>query len=322
MSISWWFFHGSAMGPHQPTAFLTIEFVHNNLHSASVVRNRGPTRPRRHDRVARCMVWILLKFVRTSLLTNTRFGSVVVSVLSGWARCRYADIWLRQLRCAASACFRGYLFGVAMSLFADRILQLENIQNNLHHAPVVRNRDPRRALKHHRVVTCVIWFLSQSTPLAEAYVLSKGLADTLMSSVEYSPQRAVLVFTTWLVAESQLVLEALSNLENAHRIEADCFLVRSLTAEVVQYQNRKGVLVTTSDAIYHYLRFWSLRSVPTDMQPVLRKLTHHRNARRKFGQLLRREWMLDYGSFKAAAELSEQEIRQRARVRDMCNETC
>ena len=208
-----------------------------------------------------------------------------------------------------------------MSLFADRILQLENIQNNLHRPLVVRNRDPTRALRHHRVVTCVIWFLSESAPLAEAYVLSKGLADTLMSAVEYSPERAVLIFSMWLAAESQLVLDALSNLENAHRIEADCFLVRSLTAEVIQYQNRKGVLVTTSDAIYHYLRFWSLRSVPMVMQPVLRRLTHHRNARRKFGQLLRREWMLDYGSFKTAAELSEQEIHQRALVSDVCNET-
>jgi len=209
-----------------------------------------------------------------------------------------------------------------MSLLAARILQLELIQDSLHLDLVPRHRDPTGALRHHRVVTCLIWFLSESADLAEAYLLSKGLTDTVMSCERYSSERAVLIFTAWLTAESQFVLDALSNLENTHRIEADCYLVRSLTAQVIQNQNRKGILVTTSEAIYHYLRFWSLRAVPTVMQPVLRKLTHHRNARRKFGQLLRREWMLDYGSFKQAAELSKQEIHDRAVVGDMCTETC
>ena len=117
------------------------------------------------------------------------------------------------------------------------------------------------------------------------------------------------------------VLAAVMNLENAHRIEADCFLVRSLTATIVHIQSQKGVLVTTSDSVYHYLRFWSLRAVPMALQPLLRKLTHHRNARRKFGQLLRREWMLDYGSFKAAAELTDQETHQRALISGTCNVT-
>jgi hypothetical protein len=199
---------------------------------------------------------------------------------------------------------------------AVRILEIEHIHENLERALVVRNRDPTRALKHHRVVSCVIWTLSESAPLAEAYLLSKGVTDTGTSAADYSPERSVLVFTDWLSAESQCVLDALSNLENSHRIEADCFLVRSLTAEIVHIQNQKGVVVTTSDSVYHYLRFWSLRFVPLALQPVLRKLTHHRNARRKFGQLLRREWMLDYGSFKAASELSEQETYRRAFISD------
>ena len=201
---------------------------------------------------------------------------------------------------------------------AVRIAEIEQIHNNLHPALVVRTRDPTRALKHHRVVTCVIWTLSQSAPLAEAYLLSKGVTDTGMSVADHSQERTVLIFTQWLAAESQCVFDAVSNLENAHRIEADCFLVRSLTAEIVNIQNQKGVLVTTSDALFHYLRFWSLRVVPMAMQPVLQKLTHHRNARRKFGQLLRREWMLDYGSFKKAPELSVQETHDRALTRDTC----
>ena len=204
----------------------------------------------------------------------------------------------------------------------ERILELEVIHNNLHRSSVLRNRDPTRALKHHRVVTCVIWTLSQSAPLAEAYLLSKGNTDTGTSVEDYSPERTVLLFTEWLGAESQCVLASVMNLENAYRIEADCFLVRSLTATIVHIQSQKGVLVTTSDSVYHYLRFWSLRPVPLDLQPVLRRLTHHRNARRKFGQLLRWEWMLDYGSFKAVAELSDQETHQRALISGTCNVAC
>jgi hypothetical protein len=48
-----------------------------------------------------------------------------------------------------------------------------------------------------------------------------------------------------------------------------------------------------------------------DGEPVLTRLTYHRNAKRKFGQLLRQEWMLDYGSFKTAAEITEQETHER-----------
>ena len=122
----------------------------------------------------------------------------------------------------------------------------------------------------------------------------------------------MLLFAEWLVSEYHSVLAAVMDIENADRVEADCFLVRSLTAMIVHVQSQKGVLVSTSESVFHYLRFWSLRPVATVLQPVLSRLTYHLNARRKFGQLLRREWMLDHGSFKAAADLSEQETHQRA----------
>ena len=112
------------------------------------------------------------------------------------------------------------------------------------------------------------------------------------------------------------------DMENSYRVDADCFLVRSLAAMIVHIQSQKGVLVPTSESVYYYLRLWSLRSVATVLQPVLTRLTYHRNARRKFGQLLRQEWMLDYGSFKTAAEISEQETHARVLRGGTCGLAC
>ena len=42
------------------------------------------------------------------------------------------------------------------------------------------------------------------------------------------------------------------------------------------------------------------------------RLTHHRNTRRKFGVLLRSEWMLQFSVIKSAWDLEFDEIRSRA----------
>ena len=188
---------------------------------------------------------------------------------------------------------------------------IEEIYHNLWRADVRRDRDPSLALRHHRIVTCLVWALSGSSALAEAYLLSKRVTDLGTTVEEYSPERCVLLFSEWLLAEHDAVLTAMMDIENSYRVQADCFLVRSLTALMVHIQSQKGVLVPSSESVYYYLRLWSLRPVSTALQPVLTRLTYHRNARRKFGQLLRQEWMLDYGSFKTAAEITEQETHER-----------
>ena len=132
----------------------------------------------------------------------------------------------------------------------------------------------------------------------------------------------MLLFSEWLLSDHHAVLTAMMDMENSYRVDADCFLVRSLAAMIVHIQSQKGVLVPTSESVYYYLRLWSLRSVATVLQPVLTRLTCHRNARRKFGQLLRQEWMLDYGSFKTAAEISEQETHPRVLRVGTCGLAC
>ncbi len=54
---------------------------------------------------------------------------------------------------------------------------IEEIYHNLWRAEVRRDRDPTLALLHHRIVTCLVWALSGSSAVAEAYLLSKRVTD-------------------------------------------------------------------------------------------------------------------------------------------------
>jgi hypothetical protein len=116
---------------------------------------------------------------------------------------------------------------------------VEEIYHNLWRADVRRDRDPSLALRHHRIVTCLVWALSGSSALAEAYLLSKRVTDLGTTVEEYSPERCVLLFSEWLLAEHDAVLSAMMDIENSYRVQADCFLVRSLTALIVHIQARK-----------------------------------------------------------------------------------
>ena len=220
-------------------------------------------------------------------------------------------IWLNQIAATAVPPVVFWCTALVMSRSVTLRRDIEKICSNIERVPAHRDREPLRALKRHRIVTCTIWALSGSHALAEAYLLSKGVTDMGTTADEYSPERCVLLFSAWLLSEHQAVLTAIMDLENSCRVDADCFLVRSLTAMIVHIQSQKGVLVSTSESVYHYLRFWSLRPVATVLQPLLTRLTYHRNTRRKFGQLLRQEWMLDYGNFKLAPDISNDETHMR-----------
>lgn len=192
-----------------------------------------------------------------------------------------------------------------------RIRQLEIVDQRLKATVANRVVLPIESTRRQRVVACVIWVLSDTPALGDAYLHSKGCVATGTVETGSSPSNTMLTLLGWLAANTATILGALVDMENPYRIEADCFLVRSLTAMVVHVQSSKGVLVTTAEAIYTYLRFWSFRPLPVALRPALRKLSYHRNTRRKFGQLLRREWMLDYGSHRFVPELSTDETLQR-----------
>jgi hypothetical protein len=162
------------------------------------------------------------------------------------------------------------------------------------------------------VVSVLVWLLSKSLPLTDAYLRSSSSCPRLHLAEGESQETETLQLSRWLLAYADCVLHALANVEDAFRIRADEFLVRSLVAEFISEQNSKGLTVPTDTAIEMYLRFWAHRPSSLRVQENLRKLTHHRNSRRKFGVLLRAEWMLQFSVIKTARDLEFDEIRARA----------
>lgn len=146
--------------------------------------------------------------------------------------------------------------------------------------------------------------------------MSRGLGSLECEGGRDAESQILLTLAAWLEKDSAAVILALTNLDDPHRLAADAFLVRSLVAQYVQAQNHKGVSVPSNEAIDMYLRFWTLRPVAESMKRVLVRLTHHRNARRKFGQLFRKEWMLEMGKHAIAPTLSQDETTVR-----VCSET-
>jgi hypothetical protein len=162
------------------------------------------------------------------------------------------------------------------------------------------------------VVSVLVWLLSKSLPLTDAYLRSSSSCPRFDLAGDQSQETETLQLSRWLLTYADCVLHALASVEDTFRIRADEFLVRSLVAEFISDQNSKGLTVPTDTAIEMYLRFWSHRPSALRVQENLMKLTHHRNTRRKFGVLLRSEWMLQFSVIKTARDLEFEEIRARA----------
>ena len=157
------------------------------------------------------------------------------------------------------------------------------------------------------VVAVIIWILSGSVHLAQLFVMSRNI-ESLSSRVQRGEyDHLVCILSECLVKHQATIHPALITLDHPRRLAADAFLVRSLVAQYVACQNKKGVSVPSGEAIDMYLRFWRLRPVADTMKPLLLRLTHHRNTRRKFGQMFRMEWMMEMGKHSIAPTLSQSE---------------
>jgi hypothetical protein len=191
----------------------------------------------------------------------------------------------------------------------DLVKHLEQVIKSIESAEVVP-AVPEETLRN-RVSAVVIWFLSKSVTLAEVFLLSKGVSSVSHGS-SGDNTKTLLTLASWSCLHEARVLDALSDMDNSSRVDADCFLVRSLVAQYIQHQNQKGLSVASREAIDLYLKCWTYRPVAEKMKVRLVRLTHHTNARRKFGQLLRREWMLEFGGHSIAPDLLDEETTARA----------
>ncbi len=153
------------------------------------------------------------------------------------------------------------------------------------------------------VVSVLVWLLSKSLHLTDAYLRSRSHMDLgHFAEVQSNDDESETLFS-WFRLIAEDVLQALGDIENRSRIRADEFLVRSLVAEFISEQNKRGLTVPTDTAIEMFLRYWTHRPCSLRVQASLMKLTYHRNTGRKFGQVIRAEWMLQFSVIKSARDL-------------------
>jgi len=196
-----------------------------------------------------------------------------------------------------------------MDRASERVRRLDGVARTIEKISIPTKQ--LRGRGYDTAVAVVIWILSGSVHLAHLFVMSRGF-ESLRSELQRDEyDRLVCTLAGWLAKQHATVHLALTNLHHPRRLAADAFLVRSLLAQYVACQNQKGVSVPSGEAIDMYLRFWTLRPVADTMKPLLLKLTHHRNARRKFGQMFRREWMMEMGTHSIAPSLSQNETTVR-----------
>ena len=169
-----------------------------------------------------------------------------------------------------------------------------------------------------RVVAVVVWILSGKPDLGLCYVLSRRQRYD-HGDVDFSePATAALLLAAYMEDEAvqAQALLALGSLDNHHRIVADTFLIHSLLVEHVVQQSSRGITLGLEDAIATYIRLWACRPMSQEVERRLALLVWNRNARRRFGVNLRREWSLNVATFRTPRDLLPEEIRRR--VGDTC----
>lgn len=160
-----------------------------------------------------------------------------------------------------------------------------------------------------RSVAIVIWLLSRNVSLAGYYVWSMQ-ADVFMDdeSVPDQEHLALVFLSWWTKPKTQAwVRAALDDPNHKTRVLADEFLVRSLVVENIFRQNARNQTVPPSALITCYLRYWSYRPAPPDVQEKLIRLTFNKSDRRNFMRRLREEWHVRPGVLQPERSLTQQE---------------
>ena len=164
-----------------------------------------------------------------------------------------------------------------------------------------------------RAVAVLVWFLSSCPWLAVVYLQQRNLENFDVSGEMATMERAALVMLDWFKVASlrALVLLALDSLDHPIRRRADVFLVQTCLVNFIVIQNQRGLTVDLPQAVEAYLRLWSYRPMADHTAQQLRRLVWHRNSRRRFGVLLRRNFMLVLTTLPHARVLSRDEQRVR-----------
>ena len=160
-----------------------------------------------------------------------------------------------------------------------------------------------------RAVSVLVWFLSSRPLLAVVYLQRRSCHDFDVSKEMASQELAALSLLNWFKSGRvrNLVMAAIEDLDHPIRYRADVFLMHTCLVGIIVDQNKRGLTVDLTEAVQVYLRLWSHRPMSDRTADFLRRLVWHRNSRRRFGVLLRRNFMLALTALPQARELSRDE---------------
>lgn len=164
-----------------------------------------------------------------------------------------------------------------------------------------------------RIPSLLVWFLSSSVDLAMLY-LHQCVSEEARELGFFSHRSvAALTMLDWLREDQTFhhVLTAIDSLDDSYRQRADTFLMDSMVVEYIGRRSAQGLTVDLAQTILVLLRLWSYRPRSDCVTRQLHKLLWHRNARRRYGGCLRRNFMLCITSFPLQPELRDHEITQR-----------
>ena len=95
------------------------------------------------------------------------------------------------------------------------------------------------------------------------------------------------------------------------RLQAEIFIMEAILVGRIMDASRRGLVLPLQAVIDAYIGLWTRRSVPDAYLPTLTRLSHHANARRKFGVRLRTTWNLHVGGLQTLTCVDEQTAKQK-----------
>jgi len=161
-----------------------------------------------------------------------------------------------------------------------------------------------------RAVAILVWFLSRSPALAVMYLQSRSSVRIRSEDFYQDTEVAALTMLDWFGEPStrDVVFAAIDSMDHTVRVLADTFLMMTCLVDYIVAQNQRGVTVPFTHAVEVYLRLWSHRPVSARSGLALRRLAWNRNSRRRFGQELRRSFMLSNTALLPARELKRDDL--------------
>ena len=189
----------------------------------------------------------------------------------------------------------------------DRILQSCERVTSLFRGVSRRRVQPPTRL---RVISVLIWMFSRNVLLPIVFLQRYPSYQSAIEAVSSHAERMVLLYLEWMQDDDVYgtVLACIESVDHPLRRQADTFLMETLLVQSISWQNSRGLTVDLPQAVNLYLRLWTHRPQAIATRHWLHRLVWHRNTRRHWGVLLRRNWLLSLTVLPLSRELPRETI--------------